>query len=71
MREKKIQPSNKVAAKQDLHHSSLFNMSSSVQSSANILCEEDVSSSHVEIEKPNMCINPSLTYSVAGISRDQ
>lgn len=46
-------------------------MSSSIQSSANILCEEDVSSSHVEIEKPNMCINPSLTYSVAGISRDQ
>jgi len=33
-------------------------------------CEEDVSSSHVDTEKPNMSINPSLTYSVAGIARD-
>ena len=28
-------------------------------------CEEDVSSSHVDTEKPNMSINQSLTYSVA------
>lgn len=43
------------------------NMSSSMQSVPN---EEDISSSHVDTDKPLMCINPSLTYSVAGISRD-
>lgn len=29
-------------------------------------CEEDVSSTHVDTEKPNVNINPSLTQSVAG-----
>ena len=33
--------------------------------------EEDVSSSHVDTDKPNkMSINPSLTQSVAGVQRD-
>ena len=34
------------------------------------LHEEDVSSSHVDTDKPLMSINPSLTYSVAGVDRD-
>lgn len=45
-------------------------MSSSVYSLNHMNCEEDVSSSHVDTEKPNMSINPSLTYSVAGVARD-
>ena len=46
-------------------------MSSSQQSSSNAQHEEDVSSSQFENDKPyKMSINPSLTYSVAGISRD-
>ena len=39
-------------------------------SSNNAQCEEDVSSSHIDTDKPHMSINPSLTQSVAGISRD-
>ena len=50
-------------------HSSVIDMSS-LQSSSNAQHEEDVSSSHVDVEQPHMSINPSLTYSVAGISRD-
>ena len=70
-REKNIAPSNKLAAKLNMHQSLVNNMSSSMRSSNHINCEEDVSSSHVDTEKPNMSINPSLTYSVAGIARDQ
>ena len=33
-------------------------------------CEEDVTSSHIDTEKPNVSINPSLTQSVAGGTRD-
>ena len=67
-REKRLQPSSKVLAKMDMVQSLVNNMSSSVQSYA---CEEDVSSSHVDTDKPQMMsINPSLTYSVAGVSRD-
>ena len=47
------------------------NMSSSLISSSNAQHEEDVSSSHVDTDKPNkMSINPSLTQSVAGVQRD-
>ena len=46
-------------------------MSSSLEASSNAHHEEDVSSSHVDTDKPHkMSINPSLTYSVAGVSRD-
>ena len=67
-RENKISPTNKVVSKQlSLENS----MESSVHSSSNnAQCEEDVSSSHIDTDKPLMSINPSLTQSVAGISRD-
>ena len=48
----------------------LNNMSSSVQSSSNAHHEEDVSSSHVEVDQPQVSINPPLTYSAAGAQRD-
>ena len=62
-REKKISPTNKVISKQDLVMQSLENsMESSVHSSSNnAQCEEDVSSSHIDTDKPHMSINPSLT----------
>ena len=64
-REKKLQPSSKVLAKMDMAQSLVNNMSSSMQSAA---CEEDVSSSYVDTDKPHMMsINPSLTYSAAGV----
>lgn len=69
-REKIIAPSNKLAAKLSMHQSLVNPMSSSLRSSNHANCEEDVSLSHVDTEKPNMSINPSLTYSVAGIARD-
>ena len=50
------------------------NMSSSLQSSSNEnrgYHEEDVSSSHIEIDKPLMSINPSLTQSVASGKKQQ
>jgi len=50
------------------------NMSSSLQSSSNEnrgYHEEDVSSSHIEIDKPHMSINPSLTQSVASGKKQQ
>lgn len=61
-REKHITPSSKLVAKNNMQQSVLNNMSSSWQSSgAAIPCEEDVSSSHVETEKPNMNINQSVS----------
>ena len=69
-REKFIAPSNKLQAKLSMHQSLVNPMSSSLRSSNHVNCEEDVAISHVDTEKPNMCINPSLTYSVAGMARD-
>lgn len=87
-RTKQINPSNKVASKQNLMVSSSIECgggpSSSLASSNNSITmagnhntaggghhEEDVSSSHVDTDKPNkMSINPSLTQSVAGVQRD-
>ena len=59
----RISPTNKLVAKQPTNSGSMYNMSSSQCSVPTPLrnCEEDVSSSHVETEKPNMSINPSLT----------
>jgi len=68
----RMSPTNKLMAKHPTNQSSMHNLSSSEYSVPTPLkhCEEDVSSSHVETEKRNMSINPSLTYSVAGVSRD-
>ena len=62
---KHINPSNKLVSKQSVMGQSSIdhNMSSSIVSSSNAQHpEEDVSSSHVDTDKPNkMSINPSLT----------
>ena len=64
-RMKHINPSNKLVSKQSVMGQSSIdhNMSSSLVSSSNAQHpEEDVSSSHVDTDKPNkMSINPSLT----------
>ena len=66
-REKKISPTNQVMAKNGLAQSIVNNMSSSLQSSSNIPCEEDVISNYVELEKPNMFIHLPVTYGLGGV----